>query len=408
LRNLSQKRKVLFISSGGGYGGGDKFLYDLLKSLDRKNFEPIVAFYFQNSGPDTERISDLGVPLFFLGAKTRPAEYVPFRWLLRDSKSRLLHGIRVVIRLLLDLLIVETPLILRLLRLIKRENISLAVLNNDVTCHIAGALSARIAGIRCVCRKAGQIGGSKKMKRLLSYFVNAFIAVSEATEQDQRINNPFKRKLLKIYEGVDLKVFDPEKYRSDISNLRGQLGIPIHTKVVGNICRFEKGKGQEEFLEAASVVIESYPGVVFLIVGDGELKQGLRERVKNLNLNDFVLFTGWRTDIPEILSITDIFVHCPTTLIEALGIANLEAMAMGKAVIVSQNGGLTDAVIDGTTGFVVPRGNTERLAEAILRLLRDGKLIAQLGNNARRRIEEEFDIEKNAKKIEAVFEEILR
>jgi len=61
--------------------------------LDRKKFEPFVAFYFQNNGNDTERIIDLGIPTFFLSGKTEPAEYVPVRWLLRDSKSRFLHGI---------------------------------------------------------------------------------------------------------------------------------------------------------------------------------------------------------------------------------------------------------------------------------------------------------------------------
>lgn len=69
MNHIFQKQRVLFISSGGGYGGGDKFLYYLLKNLDGKKFQPFVAFYFQNSGPETKRIMDLGIPTFFLSDK---------------------------------------------------------------------------------------------------------------------------------------------------------------------------------------------------------------------------------------------------------------------------------------------------------------------------------------------------
>ena len=70
--------------------------------------------------------------------------------------------------------------------------------------------------------------------------------------------------------------------------------------------------------------------------------------------NCFIL-AGWRADIPEIPSVADLFVHCPTTWIEGLGIAHLEAMAMGTPTVVSENGGLTDSALDGVTGFVIPQ-----------------------------------------------------
>jgi glycosyltransferase involved in cell wall biosynthesis len=74
-------------------------------------------------------------------------------------------------------------------------------------------------------------------------------------------------------------------------------------------------------------------------------------------------------------------------------------MAMAKPTVVSQNGGLPDAAVDGWTGFIVPPGDTDKLSSAILRLLRDQELASRLGRNARQRVEELFDVEKNTRKL---------
>jgi glycosyltransferase involved in cell wall biosynthesis len=102
---------------------------------------------------------------------------------------------------------------------------------------------------------------------------------------------------------------------------------------------------------------------------------------------NYFILTSLRTDIPEILSLANVFVDCPTTWLEGLGIAHLEAMAMGKPAVVSENGGLTDAALNGATGFVVPPGDVDRLSSAILRLLNEHELAQRMGTNARKRIE---------------------
>jgi glycosyltransferase involved in cell wall biosynthesis len=305
-------------------------------------------------------------------------------------------------QILIQMAIVEVPITWRLTRLLKKEDISLIVLNCDVHYHLAGAFSSKIAGIPCICRKAGGIGEGKKIKKVLTPFVDLFIAVSKATARDQIRNNPRTRRLVITYEGVDSKMFNN---KMDPCEKKKELGISTDKKIICSISRFDGGKGQLELLEAASLIIKKYQDVIFLLVGDGELMDDLRRKTQRLNLNHYVVFTGWRKDVPEVLSIIDIFVHCPTTCIEALGIANLEAMAMGKPCVVSDNGGLPDAVLDGVTGFVVPVGNIERMAEAILTLLQNEELMKNFGENARKRVEEEFDIRKNIKKLEMYFEE---
>jgi len=398
----NRRRRILFIDSGLGKGGSSTFLYYMLKYLDRSRFDPCVAFYFQTDGPDVVKLKALDIPVVCLSRRSGPR----WSWLMQGKivtgQPRWIKVLQSVSRAGIRFITSDLPQMAKLWRLLRRQPFSLVVLNNDVHYHLVGTLAARLAGLPIVCRKAGGIGEGKVIKRLLTPVVDLFVVVSRATEADQRANNPGTKKLVTVYEGIDLKCFMPLSY---YPLLREELSIPAGTKVIGYVSRFHRGKGHKEFLEAAALVAGSFRDVVFLIVGeevggDSGLRGELLRCVEDLRLQNHVIFTGWREDIEAILSIMDIYVHCPTTWIEGLGIANLEAMAMGKPTVVSDNGGLPDAVIDGETGFVVPIGDVTRLADVLLRLLRDDSLAQQLGRNARRRVEEHFDIAKNTATLE--------
>ncbi len=394
------------MNSGKGYGGPTSLLFYFLSFLDRKRFDPLVAFYFLDSGPDIVRIRSLGVPVVFLNAREEPGEYVPVPWLLGPSRSLLAGRTKTLLRLLLRLALLEVPTGLKLAKLIRKERIDAVVLNNDVHYHVAGVLGTRLAGAPCICRKAGGIGEGKLIKKVLVPQVSLFIAVSRATEEDQRSNNPGTRRLATVYEGINLDLFQPESCAPN-TELKAEFGIPPSSKVVISVSRLDTGKGHKELLDAAALVRTEFPEVAFLVVGDGPTLGDLKTRAEALRLRDSVIFAGWRQDIPSVLSISDIFIHCPTTFLEGLGIANLEAMAMGKPTIVSRNGGLPDAVVDGVTGYVVPPGDVQGMAAAIVRLLRDGELARRLGQNARRRTEELFDMKKNIFQMERLFAQII-
>lgn len=405
----SPPRRILFLESGGGFGGSSVFLRDLLKHLDRREFEPYAGFYFRYDGPRIEELRTMGVPLLFVSKRRPPREsYFFLPSLLKTSRWKSVNALKSLVRLLLRLIVIELPLTWGLLRLLGEKQFSLVVLNNDVHYHVAGTIAANLKGIPCLCRKAGGIGEGKRLKKFLTPLVDLFISVSAATENDQRTNNPSTKRLITIHEGVDLARFDSSL---DPSVARTDLGLTHGVKVVGFVSRLVAGKGHKELLQAAAIVVKSYPNVVFIIVG-GEpsssaqrLKAELQLLVESLHLRNHVIFSGWREDVPRLLAAFDVFVHCPTTWIEGLGIANLEAMAMGKPTIVTDNGGLPDVTVDHLTGFVVPRGDVARLAEALVRLLGDQPLARQMGRNARQRIETEFDISKNVKKMERLFEE---
>lgn len=406
MRPKSEPRRILFIDSGSGYGGSSRFMYYLFEHLNKIKFKSFLAFYFPNNRDDTIAIQKLGIPICWLSSKQAPSAYVPVKWLMGKSNSSWLTGIKVALRLSHRLIIIEIPLIWQLLKLLKKEQINLVILNNDVHYHMSAVIGARLAHVPCICRKAGGIGEGRKIKKLLVPLVDCFIAVSKATATDQCAGNFATKRLVTVHEGVSFKILD-EKF-SHSSHTRNSFSDRQHNKVVGNVSRFVPGKGQMEILEAAALVVKRYPAVHFVLVGDGGLFDSLNKKTAELGLTDHVEFSGWKENVSAIYSEMDIFVHCPTTCIEGLGIANLEAMAMGKPCVVSDNGGLPDAVLDGVTGYVVPPGDIHKLADAILRLLEDDNLACEFGKNARRRAEEEFDMAKNVRRLEALFEEYAR
>jgi glycosyltransferase involved in cell wall biosynthesis len=398
----SRPVRILLLESGAGPGGSISFIRDFVLHVDYSKAHVIAGLYFPNPTKTLEELRALGFPVVFFQL-TRPdvSEVSVDSSSLFDTSPKIMRKLRTAARILSRLIRVELPLTWKVWRFIKREAIDVVVLNQDVHFHVPGVLAARLAGRPCICRKAGGIGEARMLKRLLNSSVDLFVSISKATEADQR-NTPGTKKLINIYEGLDLQRFAslPAKEAT-----RESLGISGRKRVVAAITRVAEGKGLPEFIRMAAALIRRYPDVVFLIVGDegpegGTLNRELRDLVHSLELDQHVIFTGWRDDIPAVMSCVDIFVHCPTTFTEGLARTCLEAMAVGIPAVVSENGGMPDAVVNGVTGFVVPPGNIEAMAGSVLRLLRNKARCREFGVRARMHIEQSFDATKNTRKLQ--------
>ncbi len=406
----SRPARILLLESGTGPGGSVNFIRDFVLHLDLSRVHVIVGFYFPNSSKTLVELRNLGFPVVFFQSQ-RPAASKTLAGIstLFDTSLKSLRKLRTAVRILARIFSVQLPLTWKVWRFIKREAIDVVVLNQDVHFHVPGALAAKLAGRPCICRKAGGIGEARLLKRFLNLCVDLFVSISKATETDQR-NTPGTRKLVNIYEGLDLQRFAslPAK-----EAMRESLGIPASKKVVAAITRIADGKGLPEFIRMAAAVSRRYPKVVFLIVGDegsegGTLTQELRDLVHSLDLDEQVTFTGWRDDIPAVMRCVDIFVHCPTTFIEGLARTCLETMAVGIPAVVSENGGMPDAVINGVTGFVVSPGDVADMAESVLALLENESRCREFGERARMRVEQFFDAEQNTRKLQEQILEYAR
>jgi glycosyltransferase involved in cell wall biosynthesis len=395
--------RVLLLESGSGPGGSVNFIRDLLLHVDHSTAHVIVGFYSQNPSKTVEEIQRLGYPVVFFNRKQAVALKNSVRFsALFDRSLKRLRKVRTAAKMFSRLFRVQLPLTWRLWRFIKRESIDVVVLNQDVHFHVPGVIAAKLAGKPCICRKAGGIGEARKLKWFLNPCVDLFVSISRATETDQR-NTPGTKMVINIYEGLDLRRFSS---LPSSSSMRASLGISDGRRVVAAITRVESGKGLPEFIKMAAAVIRRYSNVVFLLVGGegpkgGALTHELVRLVNALDLDEHMILTGWRDDIPSIMNCVDIFVHCPTTFTEGLARTCLEAMAVGIPAVVSENGGMPDAVVNGVTGFVVPLGDTKAIAESVLTLLENEALCREFGLRARLRVEQMFDATRNSRQLQA-------
>ncbi len=181
--------------------------------------------------------------------------------------------------------------------------------------------------------------------------------------------------------GVDLNKYQQRNY-----NVREKLGLSDKANVVVCVAEFVPNKNHIQLIKAWKYVCDREPDSVLLLVGKGKILDKIRRAVLNLDITKNVYFLGYRNDVPQILSASNIFVLCSYR--EGLPRAVMEAMAVGKPVVATNVRGNCDLVEDGVNGYLVHLGNPYSLADAILKLVRNPELAQQFGKAGRKKIED--------------------
>jgi glycosyltransferase involved in cell wall biosynthesis len=187
--------------------------------------------------------------------------------------------------------------------------------------------------------------------------------------------------------------------------LRRELGLPLSARLVAVFSRLNRMKGVQYFLDAAIVLAGRFPDVRFLVVGDGESKKGLEEHACRLGLGQRIVFTGFRGDVPDLLSETAISVL--PSLSEGASNTLLESMAAGIPVIATRVGGNPEVVEDGVSGLLVPPRDSAAIAAATARLLEDEDLALRLGRAGMRRVSELFSIDGSVHETERLYQRLV-
>jgi len=164
-------------------------------------------------------------------------------------------------------------------------------------------------------------------------------------------------------------------------------------------------KGIAYFLDAASIVAAKHPETRFLIVGDGGSRRELESHVAGLGLADKIVFTGFRTDVPRLLS--EVSLSVLPTLSEGLSNSLLESMASGVPVVATRVGGNTEIVEDGVTGLIVAPRDSVMLADAMTTLIGNPALASTFGAAGKRRIAELFSLERSVREIEGLYQKLI-
>jgi glycosyltransferase involved in cell wall biosynthesis len=207
-----------------------------------------------------------------------------------------------------------------------------------------------------------------------------------------------------IYEAVPDEGFLPgEESREE---LRRKTGLPLDSKIVGNIAALAPHKDQATLLRAAAIVARERNDVTFLVIGEGELRDDLLQLRAGLKLEPVLCFTGFIPQAQRLLKAFDLFAM--SSAMEGLGTSVLDANVAGVPVVATAAGGLPEIVNDNETGLLVPVGDSEALARGILRLLDDRALAMRLASSAQERTLREFSPSRMAEKYVEVYQEILK
>lgn len=235
-------------------------------------------------------------------------------------------------------------------------------------------------------------------------FVTRIIAVSQAVKDVLVDYGVDADRVEVIYSGSD-----PLRYRTGIDGgqVREELGIPADAPLIGKVANFYHGwKGHDTFLTAAAALAEKRPELRFLLVGhltDGDKMTAMVER---LGLTGRVVQAGYRTDIPEVISVLDISVNTPRAG-EGLSGAVRESLAIGRPVVATDVGGNRELVRDGETGLLIPPDDARALADALARLLDDREFAERMASEGARFVRENLTVERMVEETERLYYRIL-
>jgi len=271
-----------------------------------------------------------------------------------------------------------------------------------------GKLSALIARIPLVFSTIHNTQGySASVERVLSRLTTKYVAISKTVAQYalQELKIP-SQKIEIIYNAIDVRQFTETHNQSIIrKKKRTELGIPENIQMIMTIGRITRQKGHIYLIDAMKEVVKNFPNVCLCIVGDytcdPDVTNELKRKVKESGLKEKVIWTGVRTDIPELLASADIFVL--PSLWEGLPVTLLEAMASRIPVVATAVGSNPEIIRHGENGFLVPPANPSTLAKCILELLKDKKKAQLLAEEGYKTIQERFTIERMVKEYEKLY-----
>ncbi len=242
------------------------------------------------------------------------------------------------------------------------------------------------------------------MEKLAAHWTDGLITINE---EDYKAAQKFKlRKNGKMFfvpgVGVDVVSLEQRIASIDRSEKRKELGLSADAAVIITVGELNANKNHIQVLEALSKLNKT--NFHYLIVGNGEDEQKLQKAVNELLLRDKVSFLGFRRDVPELLTASDVFIL--TSRREGLPKAVMEAMAVGLPIIATDVRGNRDLVKSGENGYLVPLGNAEQTAIAIERLIDSEDLRRSMGGKSKELVKQ-YDLQNILKEMEKIYDNIL-
>jgi glycosyltransferase involved in cell wall biosynthesis len=252
----------------------------------------------------------------------------------------------------------------------------------------------------------------KRIHALMLSNVDHVIAVSDAVARVLRAQHLFPAdKISVISNGIDVQRFENARDSFSREEFCSRLGIAPGRQLIGTVGELKTLKGQEEFVRAAAIVSGCHGDVDFLIAGQdvspsARHRAAIQDLIRELEIEDRVHLMAWVEDIRPLLCSLDVFVS-PSRL-ESFGLSIVEAMASGAPVIATRTEGAQEIIQDGMNGTLVPVGDAQALAKAMLALLQNADQRARFSELGTRRAREQFSLDRMVSETERVYEEVMR
>ncbi len=356
--------KICFFNTNIAWGGGERWHFDMAKSLYDKNYNISIVSHPKgslNKLVENESFTQYSIKLHNLSFLN------PFK-------------------------------ILRIFLLLKKINPDILILNLPRDAKAAG-LAAKFAGIKNIIYRRGSaipIKNKPINRFIFKKLITGIIANSEETKRTIVKHNPNLfdiEKICVIYNGIDISSFENLPKKENTEKL-----------VIGNLGRMVEQKGQYYLIELAENLKEREIDFKILIGGDGHLEEKLKSMAKEKQVEKFIEFKGFIKETPGFMNELDVFVL--PSLWEGFGYVLTEAMATKLPVIAFNVSSNPELIKNNENGFLVETGNIPELTNTILSLYNDKKLQAKLGENGYQKVKEKFTKEKTVFNLEKYFKEL--
>lgn len=394
-----KRRKILFVEQNvdGTIGGSHYCLLYLVQKLNRNIYEPIIAFYEPNQ---------------LMGLFSKEGKTIVF------NKAKNVTFDNIVLRKLINILI-NMIFVFRCIFFLLKNKINLVHLNNSVAVgYDTWLVACLLTGVPCITheRNFDRFDRFNRLNlplfKILSSRYNKVLTVSDVI-RDNLISQGFDPKIVEtVYDGIDA-----EKYRQRVSRTRDEIfkefGIDKGSYLIGLIGNIREWKGQELLIDSLDIINKQVSNFVCLFIGDVsknsdedlKFKDKLVKKIDQYGLEEKIIFTGYRSDVPDLVNALDVQINAsikPDPFPHVI----LEGMSLGKVVIATNLGGAIESIDNGRSGFLVTATQPQDLAEKIITVLRDDKLRKSMSENAKERIKI-FSMENNLINTEKIYKAML-
>jgi glycosyltransferase involved in cell wall biosynthesis len=378
--------RILYIEENrdGTTGGSHACLLDIIRALDKTKVFPLVMFYEEN-----RLLNDFKAETAQVFIYNRP-KAIQFRNLPND------FFLIKIPRIFYNLFLTYIMPLIYFIYFIIRHKIQIIHLNNTVFAGLIWAIAAKITRTKIIAHERTRLAQIHFINKFHHRLFDYILGMSKSSEFYLKSYNINLNKYSTFYDRVDVDKFrlNATKSRKEV---RKEFNLNTEQPCIGIVGNLQRWKGQLTIIDAVCRLINKYPELTCLLIGDSSKKtlddiafyQEINSKIHTNNLQKNIILTGHRTDIPDLLNALDIFIHASISP-EPYGLVVLEAMAMGKAIIASNEGGPVEMIVNNKSGLLIQPNNSEILAESIDLLLSDKQKRQEMGIAAYNRVVNNF------------------